>query len=733
MARSFHLLRSFLFTLALAPMAWLSGTAMAAGGGDCAAQAGSTYMDYGPICLTNGQAYINGVPQGDAVVPPGYQTAYLLSRTNGLVLEQVGPSPHFLVTTADVWRIHTLVFHPATFDVNSIQFGSTTAYDLAQQMVQGGGGICASISFTVGGSKTTACEAPCTAFAPQMSMDSTTVCLVDGHATLTAVSDGNQVIPQGFQLAFLLSRTNALVIDQVATTPSFTVAGVDVWRIHSFVYDPATFSLATIHPGSTSIYDLYAQLLQGGVPVCASLTVNGAFVKTGACTTTCLAAAGSLSTSQPDLCLAEGMAVLHAQPNGDAVIPAGFSMAFLLSFGSNQVIMAQGAAPDFTVAGPGHYSIHALVYNPATFSPASLLPGTTTLAALHAQLMAGVDGGGPICVGLDLPGTGFQVADCTPLCDADAGSMAGDGQFLCLEQGSALLEAVSAGDTVVPPGFVLRYLLSHGPQHVLEAMADQPAFTVNSPGDYRIHAFVIDPATWDANNVEWGTTTSIDLNLLLVQGGGTVCAGFDVLGASFTVAECPPPCDAGTDNTIHVCMGAPPFAMIDSLGGHPCPFGTWTNPANPDVSGIFNPASDAAGTYTYTVATGTGAQYISVLTIFVMECPTVGDLAQSDQDRDGTGLQSAAGCFPDLGRAGSVLVWPNPSSSEVHVALPYPLEGNTLATLHDATGRIVRSAMSTGANGELVLDVRHLPAGLWTLRAISDGRAYTAQFIHLAQ
>ncbi|MBS1945112.1 MAG: T9SS type A sorting domain-containing protein [Bacteroidetes bacterium] len=56
-----------------------------------------------------------------------------------------------------------------------------------------------------------------------------------------------------------------------------------------------------------------------------------------------------------------------------------------------------------------------------------------------------------------------------------------------------------------------------------------------------------------------------------------------------------------------------------------------------------------------------------------------------------------------------------------------------MATLHDATGRIVRTAMSTGANGDLVLDVRHLPAGLWTLRAILGGHAYTAQFIHLAQ
>lgn len=725
----FSTLRPLRLLAPLLAFALLSGPVRAGGG--CAAQAGSTYMDYGPICLVNGQAVITGVPQGDAVVPPGFLTTYLLSRTNGLTIEQFGPSPLFYVTTADVWRIHTLVFDPNTFDFGLIQPGITTAYDLAAQLVQGGGGICASISFTVGGSKTMECEAPCTAFAPQLSMDSTTVCLVDGHATLTAVSDGNQIIPPGFQLAFLLSRTNGLVIEQVATTPSFTVAGVDVWRIHSFVFNPATFSIASITLGTTGIYDLYPQLMQGGGPQCASLTVNGAFVKTGACTATCAAAAGTLSTGQPDVCLAKGLAVVSAQPNGDAAIPAGFNLAYLLTFGSAGVIVEHGPDSEFTVAETGHYGIHAFVYNPATFDPAASIQfGWDGLADLNAMLL---QGGGSICASVDMAGVAFQVADCTPVCDADAGSMAGEGQFLCLDQGSTQLVAASAGDTNVPPDYVLRYLLSQGPQMVLAALADQPQFAVTAPDEYHIHAFVYNPGTWDANAIQWGTTTAIDLNLLLVQGGGSTCAGLDVLGASFVVASCPPPCDAGADNTIHVCLSAPPFAMIDSLGGHPCPNGNWSNPANPAVSGTFTPASDAAGTYTYTVATGTGSQYVSVLTILVLECPSVGDLAQLDQDRDGTGLQSAGGCFPDLGRTGSVLVWPNPSSSEVHVALPCQPDGKTLVTLHDATGRTVRTGTSTGANGELVLDVRGLPAGLWTLRTIIGGTAYTAQFIQMAQ
>src|SRR5690606_19803168 len=61
-----------------------------------------------------------------------------------------------------------------------------------------------------------------------------------------------------------------------------------------------------------------------------------------------------------------------------------------------------------------------------------------------------------------------------------------------------------------------------------------------------------------------------------------------------------PPPDAGTNGTLVLCENDGPVDLFDSLGGAPQPGGTWS-PALASGSGIFDPAVDASGTYTYTV------------------------------------------------------------------------------------------------------------------------------------
>ncbi|HMN04951.1 MAG TPA: T9SS type A sorting domain-containing protein [Flavobacteriales bacterium] len=700
-------LERFLFTLLLL---W-SLAASAQQDNECGANAGSCWMEYGPVCLVNGQAIISATPNGDAVVPPGFATAYLLSRTNSLILEQVGPTPNFAVTTADVWRIHTLVFDPATFDPSDIQYGVTSAYDLAAQFTQHGGPICAHISFTVPGGKSADCDAPCLAFAPQLSIDSTTVCLVDGEATLTATSNGAEVLPDGFVVRYLLSRTNSLIIDQVSNTPSFTVNSVDVWRLHALVYDPNTIDLDNIATGTTSIYGLAALFLQGGGHLCGSLQVGGAFVKTGDCQPSCQADAGSMVPVQPDLCLTDGMAIAAATPDGTSNVPPSFTMAYLLS--ANGVILATSAGAEFSLFSLGQFRIHAFAYDPATFDLAGIAAGETTLAGLEAQL---VQGGGGICASLDMAGAAFEITDCVPACDADAGAMAGEAQTLCLEEGVAWLSGISYGDTVVPPGFHMGYLLSQGPDLVLMGWNEEPLFAVEATGTYHIHAFVNNPATLNTGTFDWGEMTVLDLNGLLLQGGGTICGGLDVLGASFTVEDCPPPCNgAGEDSTITVCYTDAPFQLFDFLGGNPCPGGTWTNPANPVVSGTFDPASDAAGPYTYTIIGPDGTMYMAVVTVNVLECPS-GNLQHGTATKD-----EALGA--------GVSIWPNPASSELHVALPFTPQGPLDVQLVDASGRRVSARVVTYGAGMLTLDVRTLPSGLWAVHATDGTQVHVAKFM----
>lgn len=691
----------------------------------CPAHAGAMASLEDMNCLHNGQVLLAALPDGNAVVPTGFTTVYLLTRTNGLIIEQMGPAPNFLVNTVDVWRIHALVFDPGTLDLSGVQFGSTSAYDVQALLLQGGGSICASLDISGAPMKSTECGTPCLAMASTLTMDTTTICLQGGQANLTALPGNPGFVPAGFVVTYLLTRTNGLIIEQTAPMPTFTVGTADVWRIHQLVYDPATLDLGLIQFGTTSAYDLQALLLQGGGAICASLDMSGAAGKTGECEPDCTADAGLVSAEQPDLCLTDGMAQLDAMAAGDAVIPPGYSLVYFLVDGAaSPTILDFSDSPSFTVHAAGIYGMHAFVHDPLTFDLALVQPGETTLAELHAQLL---QGGGGICASLDLDGAEFQVTACTPACEADAGAMAGEAQFLCLSEGSALLAGTSYGDTLVPPGFVMGYFLSHGPDLVLLGWGPDALFTVQGPGLYHIHAFVHDPTTFDVALINLGTSTIFSLNDTLVQGGGPVCASLDVLGATFTVEDCPPPCGAGLDSTITVCYTDAPFALIDFLGGDPCPNGTWSTPASPVSNGIFNPASDAAGQYTYTVTDPSGAIQSAVLTVNVVECPTEVLTLVPGKDAPEPAFQVTTGVEETARPA--LRTWPNPATATLHVELPSGWAAPRTMELIDAAGRLAQVPAHARHGNVLALDVSTLRSGNWTLRLRTEGGTFIARFV----
>ncbi|TXD82804.1 gliding motility-associated C-terminal domain-containing protein [Subsaximicrobium wynnwilliamsii] len=74
----------------------------------------------------------------------------------------------------------------------------------------------------------------------------------------------------------------------------------------------------------------------------------------------------------------------------------------------------------------------------------------------------------------------------------------------------------------------------------------------------------------------------------------------EATSANVTVSLVPQPI-AGNDGAITLCSDGETVNLFESLGGNPQPGGTWS-PALNSGSGIFNPATDPEGVYTYTVS-----------------------------------------------------------------------------------------------------------------------------------
>ncbi|WP_345088064.1 gliding motility-associated C-terminal domain-containing protein, partial [Flavobacterium cheonhonense] len=96
----------------------------------------------------------------------------------------------------------------------------------------------------------------------------------------------------------------------------------------------------------------------------------------------------------------------------------------------------------------------------------------------------------------------------------------------------------------------------------------------------------------------------------------------DTATVSVTVTQGP---EAGTDNTITLCVDSPSQDLALLLGVNSQPGGVWS-PALTSGTGVFNPAVDAAGAYTYTLS---GTQPCdndsAIITVIVNPIPNAGD------------------------------------------------------------------------------------------------------------
>lgn len=488
-------------------------------------------------------ATISATHAGNASVPQGFQILFVLTRGESLVITGVDTIPSFKVARAGLYTIHTLVYNPTTLDLSIVQPGVTTGVDVNGLLVQGGGTICAALD--VAGVKFEFGQ-ECEAAAGTLTAGPSPL-LVDGKAALKASIATFPSVPSGYLVRYVLTSGTNLVIQAVSQTPEFEVTQPGIFTIHTLVYDPSTLDLGIVQIGVTTGVDVNGLLQQGGGNICAALDVAGAkFTVTEDISMICEATAGTL-LGGATACLGGSPVTIVASQASAPAVPQGFQRIYVLTKGENLVIQAVNSGPSFQVNEVGRYTIHTLVYDPATLDLGIVQFGVTTGVDVNGLL---IQGGGSICAALDVAGAAFDVQACMMGdCTADAGTLK-PVNFPCLRSNKTVIVAAFENKSVVPAGYSRIFVLTKGTGLVIQAVATTPQFIIREKGFYTIHTLVYDPATLDLGIVQFGQTTGFDVNALLVQGGGSICAALDVAGATFPIDDCADYCAANAGTLV---------------------------------------------------------------------------------------------------------------------------------------------------------------------------------------
>ncbi len=270
-------------------------------------------------------------------------------------------------------------------------------------------------------------------------------------------------------------------------------------------------------------------------------------------------------------------------------------------------------------------------------------------------------------------------------CEADPGTLTGP-DLVCLENGSATLTATPNGDAVVPTGYQVIYVLTSGAGLIIEDADANPEFTVNAAGLYTIHTLVYDPNTLDLSIIDFGVTTGFDVNALLIQGGGDICAGLDVAGAPITVSGGPDLAIATTDVS---CNGSADGSIDLTVSGE-APFSfNWSNgETTEDLTGL------AAGTYSVTVTDNNGCTSTIDAEITEPVELTVDVTATNETcpgNNDGTATATPAG-----GTMPYSYSWSNGGTDMILTGLA---PGTYDVTVTDANGCTATGSATVGTNG----------------------------------
>jgi len=389
-------------------------------------------------------------------------------------------------------------------------------------------------------------EPTCEAEAGTLTLDGDEFVCITDNSEVSAFPNGDANIPSGYDVLFVLTKGNDLVIVDADFEPLFAIQESAEYTIHTLIYDPNTLDISTIVLDTTTGFEVNSLLIQGGGNICASLDVAGVSFTAEVLDT------GVLTSQNPNNCVVNTVSVtLSATTDGNAIVPDGYELIYVLTSGDDLVIEAVDTIPNFMVSSAGIYTIHTLIYDPNTLDLSIVQFGVTTGGDVNALL---VQGGGEVCGALDVGGARFLIEN--PNAGQITPDVTGD---ICSNTTNPFITIPLLGNpdstAVVPLGYQLIYILTSSDSLLIEDInTTLPQFDVivdnmgNGNGIYTIHTLVYNSATLDLSIVQFGVTTGFDVNALLVQGGGDICGALDVGGARFVIVNCLLAIDNDLDN-----------------------------------------------------------------------------------------------------------------------------------------------------------------------------------------
>lgn len=387
----------------------------------------------------------------------------------------------------------------------------------------------------------------CLAYAGEISAVASPVTIQNGIARVEAIQDGSAIVPSSYDSVYFLTvGPSETIIALSIAGPNFSVSNPDtltIYYLNAEVTDagsPDFIDLGAIQFGVTTMGQLAASIMDSGV--CADLTNPGAeVIVLPDPSPPCNIFSSSVIQVLGTVPLVNGEATLEATPDGGASLPASAELTFILSQGFEQTIIALSDTPSFDVTEVGQYAIHALAAETSDPTSLNYLDRSdwvsNELDIFDAFDVINAEG---ICAFIDLFGAEFQVTSGSS-CAAFAGTVTPATDTVFLANGMVRITATPDRNAVVPLNFDRTYVLSFGPNKIIQAISAIPRFDVTSTGDYFIHPWVgefTDPNAVDyvnLNAIQQGISPISDI-VLQIQGSG-ICSSIDENGANVFVEQ----------------------------------------------------------------------------------------------------------------------------------------------------------------------------------------------------